>query len=229
MKIQQINLINPLLKKKSLYISVAATLQVAVLLITTALVLMIVMDYRIIKLKNESTLHTIQITKAQLELDNTRSELLIVNKNNMLEENIRNAEAEARTLKKITDILNQANVGNAVGNSVYMQALARHISQGVWLTGFDISNAGTEISLQGRALEPDFILAYLSRLKREPALQGLQFSALAIHSLDAVSNKKNQVSPTGTPSYFEFTVQSVAVSVPVSVPSASTGLTRSHK
>ena len=54
-----------------------------------------------------------------------------------------------------------------------MSAFARQSINGLWITGLVLDNQ--QVALRGRALNPDLIPAYVTRLNKEPALQGRSF------------------------------------------------------
>jgi hypothetical protein len=61
-----------------------------------------------------------------------------------------------------------------------MRAFARQNLSGVWLTGFTIGADGGEMTISGRALNPDLVPAYIARLNKEPLLQGRKFAQFAV-------------------------------------------------
>jgi hypothetical protein len=61
-----------------------------------------------------------------------------------------------------------------------MRAFARQTLSGVWLTGFSIGADGGEMTISGRALNPDLVPSYIARLNKEPLLQGRKFAQFAV-------------------------------------------------
>jgi hypothetical protein len=230
MAIQQINLINPIFRKKKIYFSAAMILKAGVLTMAAGLALVAFLNYRIGVMKNASVLDGIQLSMAQLALDKARLASTLLKKNNVLLENLHKAETDAAALRKITVILNQRESGNMVDNttgySATMQALARQIGSGIWLTGFTIARAGTEVSLQGKVLSPELVPAYLDRLKQEPALRGLQFSALEMRLPKSTGDKKNELSSSALPPVLEFSLQSAVLGTAGPAPAATTVVPR---
>jgi hypothetical protein len=111
--------------------------------------------------------------------------------------------------------------GNTKGYSGYFRAFSRQIVDGLWLTGVGIVGAGHDISLRGRTINPELVPVYLTRLKREPEMQGKSFSALNIQTpkVDApayvdtkvVDAKPGDVKPAKPPAsagYVDFSLQS---------------------
>ncbi|MEB0134705.1 PilN domain-containing protein [Actimicrobium sp. CCC2.4] len=215
MAIQQINLINPLFKKKTVYFSAAMILKATMLSITAGLAVVIFLNHQLGEIKSALTLEKKALSMAELELDKARLASMLLTKNNALQENLRDAEAHAASLKKIKAVLNQSEINNTTGYSAILQALARQIGSGIWLTGLTIAHAGTDVSLQGKTLSPELIPAYLNRLKQESAFSELQFSVLEMHLPESTGIKKSEAPLSTLPSVLEFKLQSVAVVPPV--------------
>jgi Tfp pilus assembly protein PilN len=71
----------------------------------------------------------------------------------------------------------QTGAGNADGFSIYLAALARRTTHGVWLTGIDI---GGDLVIKGRALDGEQVPAYIRLLNREEAFAGRAVSQLSL-------------------------------------------------
>lgn len=99
-------------------------------------------------------------------------------------------EAQLRSRNEVADALSGGVVGTAAGFSRYMMALSRQSLPGVWLTGFDLAAGGGELTLSGRALNPDLLPEYLQRLTREVPLQGRRFASMVISQPSAVVSAK---------------------------------------
>jgi len=86
-------------------------------------------------------------------------------------------------------------LGDTEGFSEQFQAFARQSQSGLWLTGFTLSGAGREILIQGRALSPELIPAYIRRLGNEPAFRGKSFASLSIEEGKAEAAARPAPSP----------------------------------
>ncbi|MGN2391068.1 hypothetical protein [Pelomicrobium sp. G1] len=100
----------------------------------------------------------------------------------LLEEELKAAEARLRQYQALEQTLEGRDLGDAEGYSEYMRALARQAIDGLWLTGFVVSGAGTELVIRGHVLEPKLLPLYLERLNAEPAMRGRSFEALEIQA-----------------------------------------------
>lgn len=97
-----------------------------------------------------------------------------------LEQQLQQLEALAAAREQVAASLAQDAGGPAGGFSEYMRAFARQSLSGVWLTGFSIGADGGEMTITGRALNPDLVPAYIALLHREPLLQGRKFAQFAV-------------------------------------------------
>lgn len=59
-----------------------------------------------------------------------------------------------------------------------MRAFSRAALDGLWLTGFAVSEGGRQLEIRGRLNDQALLPAYLRRLEREPVFQGRRFAAL---------------------------------------------------
>ena len=123
--------------------------------------------------------------------------------------------ADVKALQQLFDLLQTGEIGNTRGYSSYLQAFARQITGGLWLTGLTIQGAGNEIALQGRTLQPDLVPAYISRLTREPVMQGKSFSMLEMRqppaeAADGSEAAVRRVRPK-VAAYVEFRLQSAGI------------------
>lgn len=207
---QQINLFNPIFKQQKKYLSAVTMAQAIGLILTGSLLLAGYVNYRSVRLKSEANSMTNKLTATQEQLARVTIEYAPRQKNQALETEILKLEAELDGLKKVEHILQKGELGNTKGYAEYMRAFARQIGEGIWLTGFSIQGAGSEIALQGKALSPDLVPAYIGRLKSEAILQGKSFSSLEIRvPRPASANATAAASkPTANMNYLEFALQS---------------------
>jgi hypothetical protein len=96
----------------------------------------------------------------------------------MVEEELKRLESQAATHEVLLDMLKSGAIGNTEGYSEYMRAFARQTINGLWLTAFDITGDGAQMSLSGAVLNPQLVPAYIQRLSREKIMHGKTFSTL---------------------------------------------------
>ena len=80
--------------------------------------------------------------------------------------------------------------GSIDGLSSFLEGFARQHLEGTWLTRVRVQAGGRVIGLDGKALLPDLVPAYIDRLSSEPALKGTSFSNM---ELRAVSSGLNEI------------------------------------
>lgn len=209
---QQINLFNPIFLKQEKQFSALTMVQALGIILLCAVLLTVYARFRLSSLAQEQQSTAAQLQLAQNQLAKVTVEYGPRQKDPMLASRIRLAELEVRSLQQISSVLGEGNFGNTDGYSGYLRAFARQIGNGIWLTGFTIRGAGSDISLQGSALHPEAVPAYLSRLKAEPVMQGASFAALEMQlppkSMDekgkAVASEKMAMQPA----HINFTLRS---------------------
>ncbi len=175
---QQINLFNPIFREQKKYFSAVTMAQALGLVLFGAILLAAYASYRSSQLDAEAREAGRQLQAAQSQLAEVEAAFPPRQKSPALAEQIRKVENDTAALQQVAATLQAGEFGNTEGHAEYMRAFARQIIDGVWLTGFSIHGAGAEIGLQGRALRPELVPAYINRLKREPVLQGKAFSTL---------------------------------------------------
>ena len=175
---QQINLFNPIFLKQEKHFSALTMVQGLGLILLGGLLLTAYAAYQLSSLQNEQKLTSAQLNLAQNQLAKVTADYSPKEKDARLETRLLRAEAEVKSLQQVSDILGKGELGNTDGYAEYLRAFARQIVDGVWLTGFTIQGAGNAISLQGSALRPELVPAYLTRLKSEPVMQGASFATL---------------------------------------------------
>jgi Tfp pilus assembly protein PilN len=212
---QQINLFNPIFLKQEKYFSATTMAQALGLILVASVILAGYASYRLVAASREASSLSAQLAADQARLAKLSRETAAPNKDKALEDTIKLTEDEIKALRQVADVLGRGEMGNTQGYSEYFRAFARQIGGGVWLTGFHIQGAGNEIALQGRALQPDLVPAYIGRLKSEPVMQGKSFANLEINIPEAERAPKGSAAATNRPAqamapagYVEFVLQS---------------------
>lgn len=214
---QQINLFNPAFRKQKKYFSAVAMAQALGLLLLGMLVLAGFVNYQVQKAGQEAAAATTQLAQTKEQLVKANAENVPRAKSKALEEEIKKSEAEVASLQKVFDILKKEDFGNTKGYSEYMRAFSRQIVSGLWLTGFGIRGAGNEIAVQGKALQPELVPAYIGRLKNEPIMHGKSFETLEMQVPQVDQIKKGDIAAAAATtervpaSYITFSVQSAGL------------------
>jgi Tfp pilus assembly protein PilN len=207
------------LLKQQRYFSATAMAQALGLIFAGGVVLAAYAGYSVIALGREANTLSARVAADQAQLTKLASDTKVVQKDKAVEEALRNAENEMKALQQVSDVLGRGGMGNTQGYSEYLRGFARQIPSGVWLTGFNIQGAGSEIALYGRALQPDLVPAYVGRLKSEPVMQGKSFATLEINVPEAENTAAgapgSRVEAQPPPRHVEFALRSAGLAMAV--------------
>ena len=208
---QQINLFNPIFLKQKKHFSAVTMAQALGLIVLGSVLMAVYTHYQLAGLTTESATTSTKLKEAQAQLAMVNAQFAPRQKSKTVEEEIQIAEAEVKALQQVMDTLQKNDFGSTQGYAEYLRAFARQIVSGLWLTGLSIHGAGSEIGIQGRALQAEFIPAYIKRLKSEPMMQGKSFSTLDMHvpQVDAAVATATAPAKAREPARFiEFNLQS---------------------
>ena len=200
---QQINLFNPVfLKQKKIFSSKPMAQALGVLLVGS-LAMVAYGQYHVSKLEKEADAVNAQLVQKQARQEMVNAEFAPRTPSPALAAEIVEAEGQLRSLQRVAGVLERGELGNTTGFSQYYKALARQNMSGVWLTG--VSVAGADIGIRGRAMEGSMVPGYITRLTREPAMQGKSFASLEI----AQGEIKGEGDKTAPAPYVEFRLESI--------------------
>lgn len=208
---QQINLFNPIFLKKKKYFSANNMALALALVLGGSLAVVAYANVQVAQLRREAKTVTAQLASTQADLAKVNAQFATRQKSASLQEKSQKAAAELQSLQQVHDILKKGDFGDTRGYAEYLRAFARQSIDGLWLTGLSIQGAGKAIGIEGRALRPDLVPAYITRLGGEAVLKGKSFAALEMRvplTKDA-SAKTNgeQASQTLAP-FIEFNLHS---------------------
>jgi Tfp pilus assembly protein PilN len=191
---QEINLVNPAFAEKSKALSFVGMLLGLGVLVVFMLLYYAVSAYQADALRRAAAdALKIQALK-QAQLARIVESYKPRQKDQQLVDEVAQLETEVKSRDHALSILKTSDLDNIHGYSRYMEAFARQIIPGLWLTGFSIS--GKEIDIQGRTLSPDLVPAYINRLDKEDVMRGITFASLEMQLPEKAAN------------YLEFSLQS---------------------
>lgn len=200
---QQINLFNPiLLKQKRVFSSAVMARGLGVILLGMVL-LFALAQYQAVKLQGLAAETAKRLETEQSRLTRAAAEFAPGRENQQVEEDIARLGTQLATRQKLLDVLQGGELGNTAGFSVYFGAFSRQAIDGLWLTGFSIHGAGSQMVIDGRATRPELVPAYIKRLNREPAMQGKSFASMEI-SLPAPVKSASGNAPAQPSRFVEF-------------------------
>lgn len=175
---QQINLFNPVFLKQKQVFGSRAMAQALGVLLAGVLAMAAYGWQQVATLEKQVKAARAQLAQKEARQALVNAEFAPREPGKALADEIVGAEAQLRALSAMSDMLGRGELGNTAGYSEYFKALARQNVNGLWLTGVTV--AGADIGIRGRALEGALIPGYITRLMREPVMQGKSFGSLQI-------------------------------------------------
>ena len=202
---QQINLLNPLLKKQRDFLSLRTMVQALGFIIAGSLFFYGYAFYQASQLTKQFEENNQRYNADQARLASFAQEFSPQSANELVQAEVSRLEKELDSKKELGEALKSSAGGSSAGFSEYMRAFSRQIVQGLWLTGFEIADDGMKISLSGRALNPELLPVYIQRIGKEAVMQGKTFATLEIEA-----GADEGASPGSAPRYVAFRLDSKA-------------------
>lgn len=206
---QQINLYNPIFLKQKKIFSSKTMLEALGVLLLGLVAFYGYARYQVTTLQTESERSAKRLDAAQTRFGRLSQQFGPKQKSADIEAQIRQTEAELKTLDEVQVALNKGVLGGGSGFSPYLIAFARQSVSGLWLTGFSITAA--DMAISGRSLKPELVPTYIHRLGEEPVMQGRKFAMLEMRqpvSAGAAATADQKESKPANLPYVEFTLQS---------------------
>ena len=177
---QQINLLNPLLKKQRDFLSLRTMVQALGFIIAGSLFFYGYAFYQASQLTKQFEENNQRYNADQARLASFAQEFSPQSANELVQAEVSRLEKELDEQNELIAALKPGAKGSLTGFSEYMRAFSRQVVQGLWLTGFKVVGDGVEISLSGGVLNPELLPTYIQRLGKERIMHDKTFSALQI-------------------------------------------------
>lgn len=174
---QQINLFQPIFRKQRKVLSFEALLQISAIVLVALITLQAVEQWQQRGL--QATLATLQTQQGQrLALLEQLTSQYSQSGKETPQAQLSRLQAELEAQQFLIGKLSRTQGAGTQGFSRHMEAFARQIINGMWLTGFRITDGGSGLVVRGSSLEPGLIPGFLERLGREQAIAGTRFNLL---------------------------------------------------
>lgn len=209
---QQINLFNPIFLKQKKVFAALPMAEALGVIVAGALLLTWYGGQRVADLERSAAVGKTLLADRERRLAEANKQFAPRQKSASLAADVAQAELELKSLRQVESVLRDGTLGNAAGYAEYFRAFARQNVNGLWLTGVSIVGAGNDIGVQGRAMQPTLIPAYIARLKSERVMQGKSFASLDISRPDA------QLMPAAAPPAAASATTAAAATVPAPPP-----------
>lgn len=182
---QQINLFDPLFRRQKKYFSAHTMAQALALLVALSLALYGFAWYRVGMTERDAAASAARLKSVEARAALAERNAPPREKSPLLAAEVLQATAKVAARERVLAVLNGGAIGNTRGYSEYFRAFARQDMEGVWLTELHIGNNANGIFINGRALEPSMVPAYIQRLQAEPTLRGRSFDTIEMRAASA--------------------------------------------
>lgn len=207
---QQINLFNPVFLKQKKHFSAVTMVQGLAVILGGAVLVALYARLTLHEVDAQAVASTAQLAQTRAQLAKVSADYAPRQKDKSLEQQLEQLTVQVEAQRQALKTVERQDFGNARGYAEYMQAFSRQIIDGVWLTGFSITGAGTDIEVRGRSLKAELVPAYIGRLRAEPAMQGKSFANFSMNL--GAEDKSDQAVQGGEksadPAYLEFVLRS---------------------
>ena len=214
---QQINLFNPAFEKQKQVLAAATMAQGLLLILVMGAGLSWYGARQVTVLESAAAQSKAQLAAREARRTKVLADYPVRAKDPAIGHALAQAEADRTALLAAQKTLQGGDLGNIHGYSAYFRAFANRKVEGLWLTGASIAGADSQIGLQGRALQPALVPAYIAALGKDPVLRGKTFARLEMSASVAKA-------PTGAPATPAPVTPPAAPSAPLAALPALAGL-----
>ncbi len=200
---QQINLINPDLRKKRDLLTAVPLLIATGVLLAVLLAAFFVAFQQASAIQKEADKRDADVKAAQAQVLELSKRVAENKPNPRLAEELENARTLLNLREEIIAILEGGVFGKNGGFSEFMRGFARQVPRDLWLTGFSLHSTDESIEIRGSMLKPVSLPDFIHRLGSEAAFQGVGFSSLTmdrpVKAADAKSPAPASTATAATP------------------------------
>ncbi len=177
---QQINLYNPLFLKQEKHFS-ARTMAQALGVVLLGIVAVAVASWlQTRSAERAAAQYREQAARQRDQVVRLGGQVAKATKSKALEAEIARLEAAVKLRHAMLEALGTGELGNTAGFSEFLAALGRRALSGVWLTRIEIGDAGNDLLIEGRALQPELMPAYLRALNQEAMMRGRRVTEMKL-------------------------------------------------
>jgi hypothetical protein len=148
-------------------------------------------SYKAFGIERELKIVTNQEQAAIVRLENLQPSMNAVSGDQSWEQRLEEARRALRDQQLVLGMVADSSLGDTQGFSHHLTSLARQDTEGLWLSYIRLSSLGDNTQLEGQALRPDLVPAYLQRLAEEPPFATQRFTQFQIERPDETDGSKN--------------------------------------
>lgn len=177
---QQINLYNPLFLKKEKDFSARTMVRALGVVCVGIAAVFVLGGLQTRSAERLAGQYREQVTRQRDQLVSLGGQITAPARSKALAAEIAHLEGEIKARQAALQALGGNELGNTAGFSEFFAALGRRALSGVWLTHIQISDAGNDLLVEGRALRAELMPTYLAALNQEPMMRGRRVTQLKL-------------------------------------------------
>ncbi len=197
---QQVNLYHPIFRKQEKKFSARTLLQASAIVLVGIALMYVYALLQVRALRAQAVQVDNQYKAETLQLTDVSRQLAARQVNPRFEREVQRLQGQIVAVQRIREIAKHDYFSGAAGYSNYFIAFARQSMSGLWLTGFTVTGAGEQLSLEGRTESPELVPQYLRKLSSEKLLAGTEFEVFHMTRPEE-ANKK------GLAGYVDFNIK----------------------
>jgi cell division protein FtsB len=195
---REINLYNPALAPKVEIFSGRAVVGALAAVLGLSLAAWVGIGIQAARAAQRENAQAAQLAQLQAEVTRLAQQSAMRRPDPAVQDELARSETLLAERNQVLATLDSGALGDTAGVSEYFRAFARQTVNGVWLTGFRVAGAGSDIVIQGRTLDAALVPGFLARLREEDVLRGHSFESLTVYQPGAAGAESK---PAG---YLEF-------------------------
>ncbi|MDH5437143.1 MAG: PilN domain-containing protein [Gammaproteobacteria bacterium] len=178
---QEINLYQPRLRKSTDRFSGKNILNISGIVLAGLLLMYGVFFWQVAGIRGELEMLQAKQIQTTNRLTEVSQKFRPKRKSAALELQVKASHVEVDIKRKILATIQNIPPVSTKGFAAFLEGMARQRVNGLWLTGFEISDGGNEMNISGRSLDPVLVPAYLKKLSGEQIFQGVSFEAFSMN------------------------------------------------
>lgn len=205
---QQINLINPALRKKRDLLTAVPLLSALGIILVVLMVVSTLARQEADGIQAEAGKYDTQLKDAQARQQALAMAVSNLNADPLLEQELVMARTMLDLNEEVLAILEGGSLGASKGFAEFMRGFARQVPSDLWLVGFSMNSVTGDMEIRGRTLKSTALPDYIQRLNTEPVFQGRSFSSLTMdRPVEKDADNKDKAAP-----YVGFVMRNATVS-----------------
>lgn len=178
---QQVNLYQPIFRKQKIIFSARTILSITAGLLLLLVIWGLVVGQRINQLEDEYQRQVAAEQRAVEQLTELQRNRPPPTDTSALEADIETLRQRAQELRASVSSVQQHRPLSQTRLPERMDALARQVPRGLWLTRLTMTEPDRGLSIEGRALSSSLVPDYIDGLSSEPLIIGTGFKQVHVH------------------------------------------------